>query len=143
MKRSLPLALRLIGMALRIKDGTLHASFGEEGKPGFSTYHGKIEADGAASIDVNGLTNPAIDPLRRPPGTPFHYVHALQLKDFGGVGVRADPITSPVPVGTISVVHRPPRQTPTTVPRKRRMQSRTTPPRSNYTAAAALRLPSA
>ena len=83
-----PFAAATYRYALRIKDGTLRTSFGEEGKPGFSTYHGEIEADCAASIDVNGLTNPAIDPLRRPPGTPFHYVHTLQLKDSGGVGVR-------------------------------------------------------
>jgi len=74
--------------ALRIKDGTLHTSFGDEGKPGFTTFDGKIGTDGAATIAVDGLTKPARDPLHRPAGTPFHYTLALQFKDAGGRGVR-------------------------------------------------------
>jgi len=74
--------------ALRIKDGTLHTSFGDEGKPGFTTFDGKIGTDGAATIAVDGLAKPARDPLHRPAGTPFHYTLALQFKDAGGRGVR-------------------------------------------------------
>jgi uncharacterized caspase-like protein len=76
--------------ALRIKDGTLHNTFGEAGKPGSATFDGKIEANGGANIAVNGLTHPANDPVHRPPGTPFHYRIALELKESGGAGIRVD-----------------------------------------------------
>jgi len=76
--------------ALRIKDGILHSTFGEEGKPGSSIFDGKIEADGTAKITVSGYTSPAKDPLHRPAGTPFHYSLALDLKGTSGTGVRTE-----------------------------------------------------
>jgi hypothetical protein len=76
--------------SIRIKDGQLHNSFGTEGKPGSSTLDGKIESDGSAKIAVKGLSRPANDPLHRPPGTPFAFKMALELKDSSGAGARYD-----------------------------------------------------
>lgn len=73
---------------LRIKDGALHEHFGEDGKPGSSTFDGQIGADGTADIAVAGLVNPARDPLHRPAGSQFKYDLALALKDSTGVAVR-------------------------------------------------------
>ncbi|MGY4628510.1 caspase family protein [Bradyrhizobium sp. USDA 4486] len=75
--------------ALRIKDGVLHAVFGDDGKPGSSVYDGKIEADGSATIMVKGLL-PENDPLRRPAGSPYQYKIVLALKDSSGAGVRTE-----------------------------------------------------
>ncbi|WGR71588.1 MULTISPECIES: caspase family protein [unclassified Bradyrhizobium] len=75
--------------ALRIKDGVLHAVFGDEGKPGSSVYDGRIEADGSASITVNGLFGEN-DPLRRPAGSPYQYKIVLALKEASGAGVRTE-----------------------------------------------------
>ncbi|OPZ00878.1 hypothetical protein A5906_22405 [Bradyrhizobium sacchari] len=75
--------------ALRIKNGVLHAAFGDDGKPGSSIYDGKIEADGSASIRVRGLL-PENDPLRRPAGSPYQYKIVLALKDASGSGVRTE-----------------------------------------------------
>jgi hypothetical protein len=75
--------------AVRIKDGVLHTRFGEEGKPGSTTYDGKIEADGSATIAVEG-TFGANDPLRRTPGAPFQYKIVLELKESAGAGVRTE-----------------------------------------------------
>jgi hypothetical protein len=72
---------------LLVKDGTLHARYGD-GKPGQVTFDGKVEADGSAKVAVDGLTDPSKDPLHRPPGTPFHYGLALQLKESSGAGAR-------------------------------------------------------
>jgi hypothetical protein len=51
-------------------------------------FDGKIEADGSAAVAVDGLTDPAKDPVHRPPGTPYHYVLVLQFKDSSAVGAR-------------------------------------------------------
>lgn len=75
--------------ALPIKDGVLHAVFGDEGKPGSFVFDGRIEADGSASIIVKGLFAEN-DPLRRPPGSPFQYKIVLALKDASGAGVRTE-----------------------------------------------------
>lgn len=75
--------------ALRIKDGVLHAAFGEEGKPGSTVYDGKIEADGSASILVKGLFGEN-DALRRPAGSSYQYKIALALKTSSGAGVRTE-----------------------------------------------------
>jgi hypothetical protein len=75
--------------AVRIKDGTLHIRFGEEGKPGSTLYDGKIEPDGSATIAVNG-TFGENDPLHRTAGMPFHYKIALELKESTGAGVRTE-----------------------------------------------------
>jgi len=74
--------------AVRVKGGTLHTTFGSEGKPGWVVFDGKIEADGSAAVAVDGLTDPAKDPVHRPPGTPYHYVLVLQFKDSSAVGAR-------------------------------------------------------
>jgi hypothetical protein len=79
-----------IQYALKVKDGVLHNSFGEEGKPGSVIFDGKMEPNGSANIAVSGLTQPANDPVHRPPGTPFHYRIALELKESSGAGVRVD-----------------------------------------------------
>jgi hypothetical protein len=76
--------------ALQIRDGTLHATFGEEGKPGSSTFDGKIESDGMARISVIGYIGTAADPLHRPAGTPFRYALALEFKQSSGAGVRVE-----------------------------------------------------
>jgi hypothetical protein len=76
--------------SLRIKDGLLHHSFGIEGKPGSATFDGKVEPNGNLNVVVKGLTQPATDPIRRPPGTPFGYKMALELKDDSGAGARFD-----------------------------------------------------
>jgi hypothetical protein len=76
--------------SLRIKDGQLHNNFGMEGRPGSSTFDGKVEANGSLNIAVKGLTAPASDPIHRPAGTPFGYKMALELKDDRGAGVRFD-----------------------------------------------------
>jgi hypothetical protein len=75
---------------LRIKSGNVHSQFGDEGKPGSSTYDGKVQADGSASVAINGLIETAKDPLHRPSGTPFHYVMLLELKGSGGAGFRTE-----------------------------------------------------
>jgi hypothetical protein len=76
--------------ALQVTDGRLHTSFGEQGKPGSTTFDGKIGKDGSAKISVNGYTDPAKDPLHRAAGTPFHYALALQFKQSSGTGVRTE-----------------------------------------------------
>jgi uncharacterized caspase-like protein len=76
--------------ALQITDGTLHTTFGEDGKPGSSTFDGKIGVDGSAKISVSGYTNPASDPLHRAAGTPFRYALALEFKQSRGTGVRIE-----------------------------------------------------
>ncbi len=76
--------------SLRIKEGQLHNSFGTEGRPGSSTFDGKVEANGSLNIAVKGLTAPATDPIHRPPGTPFGFKIALELKDDTGAGARFD-----------------------------------------------------
>jgi hypothetical protein len=74
-----------------IKDGIFHYQFGEEGKAGSWTYHGRVEGDGSANIEVNGLTgNPAIDPLHRRSGTSVHYKIALKLDKERGAGIRVE-----------------------------------------------------
>jgi uncharacterized caspase-like protein len=75
--------------ALRVKDGVLHTLSGEEGKPGATIYDGKIEADGSATVTVNGLIGEK-DPLRRTAGAPYQYKLALELKGTTGAGVRTD-----------------------------------------------------
>jgi hypothetical protein len=75
--------------AMRIKDGVLHAAFGDEGKPGSSVYEGNIEADGSASVTVKGFIGEN-DPLHRPSGSPYHYRIVLVLKGASGAGVRTE-----------------------------------------------------
>jgi uncharacterized caspase-like protein len=75
--------------SIRIKDGELHNRFGTEGLPGSSTFDGKIGSDGAVNVAVKGLSR-VNDPLRRPPGTPFAFKIALELKDNSGAGARFD-----------------------------------------------------
>ena len=76
--------------SLQIKTGNIHTQFGEEGKPGSSTFDGKVQADGSASIAVNGFIDAAKDPLHRSSGTPFHYVMVLELRGGSGAGVRTE-----------------------------------------------------
>ena len=85
-----PFPAETLRYVLRIKDGAVHVRFGEEGKPGSTNFDGTIGADGSADIAVRGLTNPARDSLHRPPGTPFHYVLAIVLKDSTGAAVRTN-----------------------------------------------------
>ena len=89
-RASLPSRRKPFHYALRIKDGAVHVRFGDDGKAGSTNFDGTIGADGSADIAVRGLTNPARDPLHRPPGTPFHYVFAIALKDSSGAAVRTN-----------------------------------------------------
>jgi hypothetical protein len=75
--------------ALRVKDGVLQGTFGDEGKPGSTVYGGMIETDGSASITVKGIIGEN-DPLRRPAGSSYQYKLALALKDSSGTGVRTE-----------------------------------------------------
>jgi Caspase domain len=71
----------------KIKDGVFSFQYGAAGTPGSGIYEGKIAADGAAEIDVKGLTGSATnDPLHRSAGTPFHYKIALKLDGSVGAG---------------------------------------------------------
>ena len=84
-----PFAEGFYQYALRIKDGILHAAFGDEGRPGSTVYDGKIEADGSASIVVKGAIGEN-DPLHRAAGSPYQYKIVLALKDSSGAGVRTE-----------------------------------------------------
>lgn len=74
-----------------ISEGVFRSQHGLVGQVDSWTFDGKIQNDGSAEIDVEGLTgNPDNDPLHRPSRTPVHYKIALKLEGTRGAGVRVE-----------------------------------------------------
>jgi hypothetical protein len=75
----------------QVKDGIFRGQYGTEGKPGSTTFDGKIQPDGTADIYANGLTNASrLTVGNVPPGTNFSYHITSRFEDSSGVGNRVE-----------------------------------------------------
>jgi hypothetical protein len=74
-----------------VKDGMFHGQYGTEGKPGWTTFDGKIQPDGAADIYVKGLTNQSAFTVGNvSPGSNFNYHIMSRFEGSNGTGSRVE-----------------------------------------------------
>jgi hypothetical protein len=71
----------------KVKNGILHGELGTKGAANWYELTGKIEADGAANLHVNGTTgDPKYTPNHPHPGLPFAYEVTGHFEDRHGTG---------------------------------------------------------
>ncbi len=73
----------------RITDGQLRATRGTQGEPGWEHLHGQIEADGSASLVLDGIVNLQEYAIgKSPKGKSFTYPVAAKFTPTSGTGQR-------------------------------------------------------
>ncbi|CAN5854918.1 hypothetical protein BH11PSE13_BH11PSE13_11630 [soil metagenome] len=76
-------------LSTRITDGLLRATRGTEGEPGWQYLHGQIEADGSASLVLDGIVNLQEYAIgKSPKGKSFTYPVTAKFTPTSGVGQR-------------------------------------------------------
>jgi hypothetical protein len=74
-----------------VKDGLLHGEKGTKGEPGWLTLDGRIKADGAAELYVDGLVGAAPFAVgQRPAGTSYGYHVDAKFSEDSGTGHRVE-----------------------------------------------------
>jgi len=74
-----------------VKGGVLHGEHGTEGVPSWLVIDGKIQADGAALLEANGLTNNPDYALQHVPRkTPYAYSILARFEGTHGTGSRIE-----------------------------------------------------
>lgn len=75
----------------QVKGGVLHGQHGTEGVPSWLVIDGKIQADGTALLEANGLTdNPDYALQHVPRKTPYAYRIAARFEGTRGSGSRIE-----------------------------------------------------
>ncbi len=74
-----------------VKDGVLHGDKGTKGKPGWLQLDGKIQSDGAAKIDAEGLVGEANAAVgHRSSGSAYSYHIEAKFSEDSGTGKRVE-----------------------------------------------------